>query len=60
MQHNTAGNTLSNFIGNAGGNNGVFTFVIVIDQQAGNRQTTINQLRLSDFIDKDFLNQIAP
>lgn len=55
MQHNTAGITLSNFIGNAGGNNGVFTFAIVIDQQAGNRQTTINQLRLRELIDKIFL-----
>ncbi len=34
MQHYTAGITLSYFIGNAGGNNGVFTFAIVIDQQA--------------------------
>ena len=59
MQHNTAGITLSNFIGNAGGNNGVFTFAIVIDQQAGNRQTTINQLRLCELIDKNLLNQIA-
>ena len=53
MQHNTAGITLSNFIGNAGGNNCVFTFAIVIDQQAGNRQTTINQLRLCELIDKN-------
>ena len=59
MQHNTAGITLSNFISNAGGNNGVFTFAIVIDQQAGNRQTTINQLRLCELIDKNLLNQIA-
>ncbi len=33
--------------------------LLLSDQQAGNRQTTINQLRLRDFIDKDFLNQIA-
>ena len=59
MQHYTAGIALSNFIGNAGGNNGVFTFAIVIDQQAGNRQTTINQLRLCELIDKNLLNQIA-
>ena len=32
---------------------------IVIDQQAGNRQTTINQLRLCELIDKNLLNQIA-
>ena len=44
VQHNTAGITLSNFIGNAGGNDGVFTFAIVIrtNKRAIARRPLIN------------------
>ncbi len=59
MQHNTAGITLSNFIGNAGGNNGVFTFAIVIDQQAAIARRPLINCACVSLSTKNLLNEIA-
>lgn len=59
VQHNAARIALRDFIGDARGDNRVFTLFPVLDHQAGNGEAAIDQLGLRRLIHQDFFDQVA-